>query len=167
MMNFQGFVQGLREGLAAPIIEYLGRNVGYTPAEGEYPFILAWPRTTVTGSGTSGILTESISQDAGFLMEAMVADATSPDFTILLRESGKELQFMNRAVHSANIAGTIQRPGYVSLKPYYFRPNTTIQLTLADLSTSTNVIDFALIGRRLKADPGAFAYTRGALSRMG
>jgi hypothetical protein len=166
MMNYNAFVQGLRDGVAAPIVEYLGKNVGYTPAEGEYPYELAWAKQTLAGNASSGILTETISQDSGFLWEATVAVATST-FSVLLREAGKEIQFMNRAVHSANIAGTVQRPGYLSLKPYYFRPNTALQLTLVDLSGSSNDIYFALLGRRLKADPGAFAYTQSAMARMG
>ena len=167
MVNFEMFVQGLRVGVAQPILEYLGQSMGYTPAPGEYPYVLAWPTQTLQANGTSGVQAVTVSQDAGFLWESTVIKATSTSLTALIRDSGQERQFMNQAVHVDLLAGTSQRPGYISLKPYYFAPNTTIQLTLTDLSGNGNAVYFALLGRRLKSDPGSFAYTQGPISRMG
>ena len=164
-MNLSTLIQALREGIANPIVSYLGRGFGYTPTEGEYNYHLAWPIQTLGAGANSGPVPVTISQDAGYLWEGTVAVSTGI-FSMLIRETGKEMTFATRAIHSANGTGTAQRPFDPSLNPYWYKPNTTITVEFADLSSATNTIYFAFIGRRATTDPGAFRYTRGQLSRF-
>jgi hypothetical protein len=165
MNGTEQLVYGLREGLANPLISFLARGFGYQPSEGEYSYWLSWPVQVLSSGGSTQPIPMSVSQDAGFLWESIVGFHTG-EYSFTLRESGKEITFMPNAITSTMGVGTGARPCYPSLKPYWFRPNTTITVQFADLSGEENTIYFALAGRRAKTDPGAFAYTQGSLARF-
>jgi hypothetical protein len=165
MMNAQKLAEVLYQGVAVPIVQFLSKGFGYQPVEGEYNYALVWETQTLAGNANSGEIPVTVSQDAGFLWEALVGVSTGT-YTLTIRDTGKEIRFMNAALQNTMLVGTAQRPGYMSLKPYWFRPNSTITIDFTDISGSSNEIRIAMLGRRAKTDPGAFAYTRGAMSRM-
>ncbi len=108
------------------------------------PYHLATERVTVTGSGTA-TLTVQIPGDADFEARYINASATSVNATIQISDGGTRQEMLNRAVFLALVTGTGQQP-YVIPSPALFVRNSSIQVDLADLSGTANIIQVVFCG---------------------
>mgnify|MGYP001258154466 CR=1 FL=1 len=123
---------------------------------GEFPQVLA-PRDYPIALGPDGTLTTSIEIDAGhiYVIETWRAQSTGA-FLCLIRDSASQIALMNKAVHSVNLFGTAQRPGWISMYDWAVEPfsgKRTFTLELTDLTGATNTIYLELWGHRRRLDP--------------
>lgn len=108
------------------------------------PYHLCTERTTVAGSGTA-TLTVQVPGDADFECRYINASATSVNATIQITDGGTRMEMLNRAAFIALVTGTGSQP-YVLPSPGYFVRNSSIQVDLADLSGTANVIQVVFCG---------------------
>lgn len=92
---------------------------------------------------TSGIT--KIQNDSDFLVQKMMASATSTTATVQALDTGTGRQFFDRALNLNNVLGTAQRPN-VLLHPKLLYANSQINWTLTDGSGAPNTIQVVLEG---------------------
>jgi len=122
----------------------------------EYPQILA-PRDyplVVVADATSPTVIE-ISAGHMYVIETLTAKSTGA-FLCLIRDSASSIALMNKAIHSENLFGTAQRPGFMSLYDWGVQPHSgkrTFEFEITDLTGATNTIYFEMRGHRRREDP--------------
>lgn len=83
-------------------------------------------------------------QDSDFKWSELIATSTGT-FTLTITDGGSKQAFANEAVHSSNLCGTAQLPFRLE-QPHVFKKNSTIQLSLTDLSNANNAVRIAFKG---------------------
>jgi hypothetical protein len=120
--------------------------MGAFPQDNVIPYFYAWQNTASNGAaGTpNGILGANstalnqirISADSAFIAISLRGVSDGP-YTIFLQQDASDRQLMNMAVNADTIVGTAERPGPFH-KPLLLPANTTLTITMADISGQNN-----------------------------
>lgn len=133
-------------------------HAGYTPRNleamrGEYPQTLQpndYP--LVLAANGTGTTTLTISGGNRYVLETLRAWSTGA-FLCMIRDGAGDVALMQKAMHSANLFGTAQRPGFISEHGWEIQPNVGVReltLELTDLSGSTNTVYIDFVGHRYR-----------------
>lgn len=128
---------------------YTGRNL--VAPLGEYPQVLA-PKDypLVLGANASKQTVLEISGGSTWVFETLRATSTGA-FLCMVRDASSTVALMNKPIHSANLFGTAQRPGFITERSWEVHPGDGIRsltIDLTDLSGATNTVYFEFLGHR-------------------
>lgn len=79
--------------------------------------------------------------------------ATSPEFTVFIRNTSKGREYMNRAIHGDTILGTGLLP-FVLSTPFILEPSSAINIDFVDLSGASNEIYLSFTGNMYQNNSG-------------
>lgn len=96
------------------------------------------------GTATPAVTTTA---DAAHVV-TLITGASTGEYSLTLRTDSSDRILMPLPIHSAAMVGTAERP-FPLPKPLLLAPNTTISLTVTDLSNAQNEIWFALWGFKI------------------
>lgn len=99
---------------------------------------------TANQANVAGVITIF---DADFKWIELIGTSTGV-FAATITDGGTKQAFMNEAVHSANLFGTAQLPFRLEV-PHVFKRNSSIQLSLTDLSGAPNTVRATFKGVQL------------------
>lgn len=99
---------------------------------------------TLTGSG-SAVATVNTQGDSFFVVQKIIALSTGRFTASILGGLGSDASWSDKVVNDQNLFGTAQRP-FILLDPIILAPSTAIVVSLADVSTSTNVVQIVFEG---------------------
>jgi hypothetical protein len=96
------------------------------------------------GTATPAVTTTA---DAAHVV-TLITGASTGEYSITLRTDSSDRILMPLPIHSSAMVGTAERP-FPLPKPLLLAPNTTVSLTVTDLSNATNEVWFALWGFKI------------------
>jgi len=115
---------------------------GSYPQANTLPYWYGVALTTAAGTALTA-LGESlqsirIAADSAFVATSLVGSSDG-DYNLFIRQDSSDRQLSNISVINTALVGTAQRPGFLA-KPLLLPANTTISLTLNDLSGAANEV---------------------------
>lgn len=141
-----------------PLIEDKGQIIANPEIIGVAPYIAALDElagsNSITLSG-NGQGTRMISNGYNGILDLynLSFSATSPEFTVFVRNTSRGREYMNRAIHGNTILGTGQLP-FVLNSPIILEPSSAINIDFVDLSGSSNEIYVSFSGNLYQNNSG-------------
>ncbi len=103
--------------------------------------------TATLDADSTASLNIPINIDSHFLVKKITAFRTGAAL-ITVKDSATDRQWMDKPVHIDNFAGNSQFPNILPA-PRFIQRGTVINITLQDLSSSSNIIDIVFTGEKL------------------
>lgn len=116
-------------------------------------FVYSTGAQSVGASATVNV-TISISADSDFEVLKLTARPTNWNFTIQIQDTVTSKFWQDRALHAETILGSAMRP-FILPVPRKLRANSSILVTLVDLSGIAQTIYVDFIGHKLYGVAGA------------
>lgn len=129
------------------------RRPGRAPWEKKYRALIPYvypmdisgtKEVPANGTTTAAIQTD---RDSAFQVLQLSGWSDGP-CTVTIKDSARDSQWMNEAIHFNNIVGNSQFP-HILPAPRFVYPGAVLTVSLTDLSGSSNTVELNFIGRKL------------------
>lgn len=110
-----------------------------------YPITTSGSTTIAANSTTTAAI--QTDREAAFQVMQLTGRSTGA-CTLTIKDSARDAQWMNSAVHFDNLVGNSQFP-HILEAPRFVYPGSVLTVALTDLSGSSNTVELNFIGRKL------------------